>query len=101
MAVNLGDRVRDRITKLTGIVVGITYYLYGCTRVAIQPEEGKDGKPAEWIRLDEPQVELIDAEVIAPVSIISVQPRRSVVKPGKPQPGGPRPAPANLPDPTR
>ena len=50
MAVNLGDRVRDRVSGFTGVVIARTEWLYGCTRFGVQAEELKDGKPieAEW-----------------------------------------------------
>jgi hypothetical protein len=31
--VNLGDKVKDRITGLEGIAIGVTTWLYGCRRV--------------------------------------------------------------------
>jgi hypothetical protein len=57
--VELGDRVKDKIAGLEGIVIGITNYLYGCQRVAIQPETAKDGQPAEAFYVDTPQVEIV------------------------------------------
>lgn len=36
--VELGDRVKDKISGLKGIAVGISNYLYGCRRISIQPE---------------------------------------------------------------
>jgi hypothetical protein len=65
-SINLGDRVKDRITGLAGIAIGITGWLYGCRRVTIQPEEAKDGRPADTFTVDEPQLDLVEAGVIAP-----------------------------------
>ncbi len=62
--INLGDRVKDKITGLKGIVIGKTDWLYGCLRLVVQPEESKDGKPADTFNVDEPQVELLKAAVI-------------------------------------
>lgn len=62
-AFNLGDRVRDRISGLTGIIVSRVQHLYGCTRYWIQPEEGKDGKPVDGWWIDEPQAELVQPDV--------------------------------------
>jgi hypothetical protein len=64
--VNLGDKVKDVVTGLTGIAVGRTQYLQGCTRVAVQPQELKDGKPVEASWFDEPQLEIIEAGAIKP-----------------------------------
>ena len=59
----LGDRVKDRISGLAGIVVAKTEWLYGCVRVAVQPEKiGKDGKPLEMQTFDEPQLDLVRAK---------------------------------------
>ena len=62
--VELGDRVKDKISGLKGIVVGISNYLYGCRRISIQPEESKDGNPAEWFTIDEPQVDVVEKAAI-------------------------------------
>lgn len=62
--VELGDRVKDKISGLKGIAVGISNYLYGCRRISIQPEEAKDGKPAEWFTIDEPQCVRVKIAVI-------------------------------------
>jgi len=64
--VNLGDKVEDRITGLEGIAIGITTWLYGCRRITVQPQEAKDGRPADAFVVDEPQLEVIEAGVIAP-----------------------------------
>ena len=61
----LGDRVKDKITGLKGIVIGRYEYLYGCVRMAVQPEEGKDGKPIDTFVVDEPQLMLLKKGVIA------------------------------------
>ena len=62
--IELGDRVQDKISGLKGIIVAITNWLYGCTRVIIQPEESKDGKPSENYTIDEPQCKLLKKAVI-------------------------------------
>ena len=64
--VELGDRVRDKISGLQGILVGVTYWLYGCRRLSIQPEESKDGKPADYFTIDEPQAHLVQPRAVVP-----------------------------------
>jgi hypothetical protein len=54
--IQLGDRVKDKITGLGGIVIGVTDWLYGCRRITVQPEKAKHGKPAETFCVDEPQL---------------------------------------------
>lgn len=65
MAIPLGARVKDKITGFQGIVVARSEYLHGCWRVCIQPEELQEGKIAEAHWFDEPQVELIQENVVA------------------------------------
>lgn len=62
--IELGDKVRDRISGLEGIVIGLTKWLYGCVRVSIQPQESKDGRPADSFTIDEPQCELVKSGAI-------------------------------------
>ena len=58
----LGSKVRDTVTGLTGIVVSRTEWLNGCARLGVQPQELKDGKPVDMTVVDEPQLEVVDAE---------------------------------------
>ncbi len=60
--VSPGDKVRDRLTGLEGVVVGRFEWLYGCVRIQIQPGECKDGKPAEPATYDEGQVDVVQAQ---------------------------------------
>jgi hypothetical protein len=86
-SIKLGDRVRDRITGLVGIAIGVTDWLYGCRRWCVQPEKTKDGKPAETCYIDEPQLEVVDRGAVSPQS----EPRRH----------GPRNDPGRKADPGR
>lgn len=67
MRANLGDKVRDKVTGLSGIVIGRTEWLYGCVRCIVQPQELKDGRPVDNYQVDEPQLELIEAGAIPDV----------------------------------
>lgn len=64
--IELGDRVRDKITGLKGIAIGVTNWLFGCRRFCVQPEESKDGKPLETFVVDEPQLEIVKKGVVLP-----------------------------------
>lgn len=57
--IELGSKVRDRVTGLEGIVVGRHEYLYGCRRYSVQPVELKDGKPVEGTSFDEDALEVL------------------------------------------
>lgn len=72
------DVVRDRVTGLSGVVVGVTTWMNGCRRITVQPKELKDGQPVEPSTIDEPDLERLE--------------RPSNVPP-QPDTGGPRPEP--------
>ncbi len=59
--VKTGDRVRDPMSRLEGVVVARTEWLYGCVRVTFQPIGSKDGAPFDTVTVDEPQVEILTA----------------------------------------
>ena len=54
-----GDLVKDKITGFTGVVICVLDYLHGCTRLAVQSTELKDGLPKESQYFDEYQVEIV------------------------------------------
>lgn len=67
MSVQLGDRVKDKVSGLTGIATSVTIWLHGCVRVGVQPEgRTKDGKPRESFHFDEPQLEVMKKGVHTP-----------------------------------
>jgi hypothetical protein len=74
--VELGDRVRDRVTGLSGIVYGITDWLNGCQRISIQPEEIKDGKPVEMSVIDVQDIIIINKQVHTPAILIESEPEK-------------------------
>ena len=45
--INLGDKVKCKITGLTGTAVARCEFLNGCVQFKVQPRFVKDGKPAE------------------------------------------------------
>lgn len=61
MAIQLGDQVKDHITGYEGMVYGITEWLYGCRRIAVQSSNLKDGKPQEFEWFDEQRLTLTPA----------------------------------------
>lgn len=70
VVVQLGDRVKDQITGLTGIVTCITSWLNGCRRVGVQPEKLKDGKVEDCVHFDDNQLELVKKAVHEPVVLV-------------------------------
>jgi hypothetical protein len=57
--IELGDKVKDRFTKLEGTAVARCTYIFGCTQIQVQPYELKDGAPIDTIWVDEPQLDVI------------------------------------------
>lgn len=84
--VKLGDTVRDQITGLEGVAIARHEYLYGCTRISIQPREHKDGKCVEGATVDEQQLAVLDAP-----NMLETTPRTN--SPGGPNDAPPRQAP--------
>ena len=73
--IELGDRVKDPITGMTGIVTCITTWLHGCIRMGVQPEEVKeDKKPAEAIYFDQSQLVVVKKAVHQPC-VLQVAPK--------------------------
>lgn len=61
---NLGDRVRDKITGFSGIITSRTQWLHNCNTYGVQPTQLKDGVPQDRHVFDEPQLEVVDKKVI-------------------------------------
>ncbi len=75
-----GDKVRDKVTGCCGIVVAITHWLYGCDRLMLQGEEGKDGKPTEPFSIDVKQADIVKKMAV----------KVELPEPPKPRTGGPQ-----------
>jgi len=59
MQIDLGSKVKDRITGLEGIVIGRTEWLYKCVRLVVQPQVIHEGQPVEAVSFDEDQLEVL------------------------------------------
>jgi len=59
MAIKLGSKVKDTLTGFKGMAIGRTEWLYGCTRIGIEPQELHEGKPIEAQWFDEQRIETI------------------------------------------
>jgi hypothetical protein len=57
--VRLGDRVKDTVSGLIGIVVAKTEWLNGCWRIAVQQKVTKDGKLPDLCNFDIEQLIVI------------------------------------------
>ena len=65
---------------MKGIVIGVTEWLYGCRRLTIQPEEAKDGKPADAFTVDEPQAKIIKVGAIRPMRVVAQEEKEAAEK---------------------
>lgn len=61
--VKMGQKVRDPISDIEGIVVGQALYLNGCRRILIGLKKDKDGKLQKSIWIDEPQLEVVAEKI--------------------------------------
>lgn len=55
----LGDLVKDEITRFQGICVAITSWLNGCRRIGIQSKELDKGLPVDIYTVDENQITIL------------------------------------------
>ena len=64
--IELGWRVKDKISGFTGVAIARTEWLNGCIRINVAPEKSdKDGKPLDDRYIDEGQLELITTDTEA------------------------------------
>lgn len=56
--IELGDKVKDRITGFCGVVTGRTTYISGCDQILVSPPVKDDGSYVDghWIDYDRLQV---------------------------------------------
>lgn len=64
----IGDKVRDRITGVVGIVTTHASHLTGCDRMWISPCAGDDNKTIEGMWVDIDMLEIIEPAVIEKVT---------------------------------
>jgi len=85
--IELGDRVKDKVSGYIGVVVAVTIWLNGCARMGIQAETvKKDEQPQDVVWIDEFQLKLV---------------RKAIVKTVSRETGGPRSEPQRAGDPRR
>ena len=57
--IQLGDKVRDRVTGFEGVVIGGTQWHTGCTTYGVKPLALKDSAPIDAVWIDEIQLEIV------------------------------------------
>lgn len=59
---SLGDHAQEKLTGISGRIVGIAFYETGCTHIGIKRlGVDKEGKPFDLLWFDEPNVDLLSA----------------------------------------
>lgn len=58
----LGRKARDKVTAFEGVVTSVSFDLYGCVQVVLQPPLGADGKPADGAWMDVARLEMLKAK---------------------------------------
>lgn len=62
---SLWDILKDKITGLTGTVMGISFYTTGCVHYGILPKKLKtDGTPHDWQWIDESRMSLVKSKKV-------------------------------------
>lgn len=84
--IELGDHVRDTVTRLEGTVTAVHQYVTGCARVSIQPP-AVDGKVPDQYGADVLTVEIIQRgprhEIAATAGGPRLDPAARVREPGR------------------
>ncbi len=93
-SMELGDRIRDKVSGLKGIAVARTDYLWGCAHWCIKPEGLHEGKPIPSQWFDEPQLEVVKSGVFQ-------RDTKEQKRQGGPQPSPPTPSRATRSRPQR
>jgi len=57
--IELGSKVKDKITGFEGLATGLCRYITGCTQVLVQPSVKPDGEFVDCRWMDEPRLEVI------------------------------------------
>lgn len=63
-SIELGTKVKDVVTGLTGIATARIEYINGCVQYAITPPVQADGKVNDSLWVDHQRIDIVDAGVI-------------------------------------
>lgn len=58
--ISVGQKVRDTVAGIEGVVMTLYYHINGCVRVSIQPPPGKDGKVMDQHHCDHKVLKVVD-----------------------------------------
>lgn len=58
--VQVGDRIRDDISRLEGVAFGVSSFLYGCRHIGLVPDGvDKNGDPNKTHWFEEPRITVV------------------------------------------
>lgn len=59
MEVELGRKVKCKVTGFVGVAIARTVFINGCARITVQPPVDKDGKHPDALYIDETAIEYV------------------------------------------
>jgi hypothetical protein len=67
---SMHDVLKDKVSGLKGVVLGITFYDTGCIHYGLAPQKLKeDGTVHDWTWFDESRLELVKSAVVEKVLV--------------------------------
>ena len=67
---SMHDVLKDKVSGLKGVVLGITFYDTGCIHYGLAPQKLKeDGTVHNWTWLDESRLDLVKSAVVKKVLV--------------------------------
>lgn len=73
----LGLRATDKVTGYTGVITSVSFDLYGCVQVIINPGVGQDGKLKDCLWFDVSRLTIGSTKPVMPLpdfDVVSVGP---------------------------
>lgn len=87
--IELGDKVKDQVSGIEGIVIGMTKWLAQCDRAVVQATGAHEGRPYDGFSVDVTQLQVLEKGVMKPtVQVVAIEEKKETIKKG-----GPRPTP--------
>lgn len=71
----LGRTAKDRVTGFTGVIVTVSFDLFGCVQVVISPPVDKDGKKVDDCWFDVNRLDLVGESRAMPVPDFAAKPQ--------------------------
>jgi len=60
--IQLGDKVKCKVTGFVGVATSRTEFLNGCTQYDVVPKVGKDNKVPEGVSIDSQSLEVVESK---------------------------------------